>query len=69
MIGALAVGRIRVAQSTGGREAVPPVAAFMDRCAVVKITAAIAKKVSGKVPSKAKPKAFERRRARYVLAP
>ena len=36
MIGALAVGRIRVAQSTGGREAVPPVAAFMDRCAVVK---------------------------------
>jgi hypothetical protein len=33
MIGALAVGRIRVAQSTGGREAVPPVAAFMDRCA------------------------------------
>ena|SRR6516164_8903104 len=34
MIGALAVGRIRVAQSTGGREAVPPVAVHgqMRRC-------------------------------------
>ena len=32
-----------------------------------RITTAIAKKVGGKVPSKAKLKAFERRRARHVL--
>ena len=46
----------------------------LDRCQLSpeernRITAAIAKKVGGKVPSKAKLKAFERRRARHVLAP
>jgi hypothetical protein len=46
----------------------------LDRCRLSpeernRITAAIAKKVGGKVPSKAELKAFERRRARHVLAP
>ena len=46
----------------------------LDRCRLSpeernRITAAIAKKVGGKVPSKAKLKALQRRRARHVLAP
>ena len=46
----------------------------LDRCRLSpeernRITAAIAKKVGGKVPSKAKLKALQRRRGRHVLAP
>ena len=46
----------------------------LDRCRLSpeerkRITTAIAKKVGGKVPSKAKLKAFKRRRARHVLVP